>query len=82
MRGGQPLKPWRTSEQARARLREVAEERGEPLARLSRLIRRPDGYLSRWVRLGTPEWLQAREAQVIATYLGIDVSEIGRPDAE
>jgi hypothetical protein len=51
--------------------------RGETLARLSRLIGRPDHYLGRFVREGSPRELLRRERQLLARFLGADVRDLG-----
>lgn len=74
------MKPWPTQFQARERLRERADERGESLAALSRLIGRPSRYLSDWVRRGRPDWLEPDDRRKLERYLGIGDAEIGWPD--
>lgn len=76
------MKPWPTSEQARARLKERAGERGESLAALSRLIGRRNGYLGDWIRHGRPEWLDPVDRRRLERYLALGEAEIGWPDEE
>jgi len=73
------MKPWPTQLQARERLRERADERGESLAALSRLIGKPSRYLSDWVRRGRPDWLEPAEQSKLERYLGLGEAEIGWP---
>jgi transposase-like protein len=74
------MKPWPTPDQARARLREQAAERGESLAALSRLIGKPPRYLDTWIRDGRPEWLESTDRKRLERYLGLGEAEIGWPD--
>lgn len=58
----------------------VAEERGESLAALSRLIGRNAAYLQQFVQRGSPKLLAEGDRHVLAAYLGIDEGLLGAPD--
>ena len=62
---------------ARARLLELARERGSSLARLSALIGRNSSYLQQFIRKGSPRRLEERDRKVLAEFFGVDESELG-----
>ena len=55
----------------RAVLLALAEEQGETLAALSRLLGRNEAYLQQFVRRGTPRRLGDRDRALLARYLGV-----------
>lgn len=67
---------------ARARLLELAEERGIALAALSKLINRNTTYLQQFVRKGSPRKLEENDRRVLAGFFGVDESELGGGGAQ
>lgn len=63
----------------RSTLTVIAEQRGESLAALSRLIGRNAAYLQQFVQRGSPRMLAERDRHVLAGYLGIDEGLLGGP---
>lgn len=63
---------------ARARLLELAEERGYALSHLSKLIGRNTTYLQQFVRKGSPRKLEENDRRVLARFLDVDEAELGR----
>jgi hypothetical protein len=66
-----------TPEMMRATLKRLVEQHGETYAALSRMIRRPDGYLAHFVQQGSPRLLRPVEADLLAGYFGIDPRLLG-----
>lgn len=68
-----PVKPTvaATPEQVRETLRSLATEYRVTLAALSRMLRQPPGYLSRFSRGGGPERLRATEGKLLAKYFRV-----------
>lgn len=64
----------------RARLLDLAEERGLSLAGLSALIGRNPTYLQQFVRKGSPRRLEERDRRKLAAFLGVDEGELGAPE--
>jgi hypothetical protein len=64
----------------RARLLAVAEERGVSLAALSALIGRNTTYLQQFVRKGSPRRLEERDRRTLAEFLGVAEDELGAPE--
>lgn len=71
-----------TPEQVRATLQRLAAEHNESLAGLSRMIRRSDGYLSRFIDGGSPERLLPKDRLLLAKYFRIDERLLGAEDDE
>lgn len=67
---------------ARARLLELAEERGYALSALSKLINRNTTYLQQFVRKGSPRKLEENDRRVLADFLGVDELELGGSSAQ
>ena len=63
----------------RARLLQLAEQRGVSLAALSTLIGRNATYLQQFVRKGSPLKLDEGDRRTLASYFGVDESELGAP---
>jgi phage repressor protein C with HTH and peptisase S24 domain len=63
----------------RRKLLELAEERGVPLSRLSRLIGKNDAYLQQFVRRGSPRKLEETDRGMLARFFGVDESDLGAP---
>jgi len=61
-------------------LRQRAAERRHSLAALSRMLRRPDRYLARFVREGVPVALSKRDHQLLADHFGVDQRQMGVRD--
>lgn len=55
----------------------AAERRGTALADLSRMIKRPAGYLARFVRDGVPRALKAEEHRLLSAFFGVDERGLG-----
>jgi hypothetical protein len=72
--------PDRTPVEVRATLQRLAEERGDSLAALSRMIRRNDAYLQQFIKRGTPDRLPEDERRSLAMYFDIDERELGARD--
>lgn len=70
-----------TPEQVRDTLRRLVDRDGEELAPLSRMIGRPNGFLSRFLA-GCPEKLRPKERLLLARYFGVDERELGAADDE
>jgi hypothetical protein len=66
-----------TPQMIRATLERLVGEHGETYAALSRMIRRRDHYLARFVREGVPKRLAASEIAVLAGYFRIDPRLLG-----
>ena len=74
--------------QARARLQNLAKERGTSLAALSRILGRNAAYLQQYVARGSPRHLDEPDLRKIAEFLGVSTRVIEtrqfddtRPDA-
>lgn len=64
----------------RARLLELATERGASLSSLSELIGRNSTYLQQFIRKGSPRKLEETDRRTLARFLGVDESELGAPE--
>ncbi len=64
----------------RARLLELATERGVSLSTLSELIGRNSTYLQQFIRKGSPRKLEETDRRTLARFLGVDESELGAPE--
>ncbi|MEG3152981.1 peptidase S24 [Sphingomonas sp. ZT3P38] len=71
--------PIITADMIRATLERQARQHGETFAGLSRMLRRGDRYLQRFVREGTPRSLEPEEARTLARYFRIDPMLLGAP---
>lgn len=69
------------SDDARANLKRLTNERRESLAALSRLIGRNEAYLQQYVTRGSPARLDERDRAILARYFGIDEAVLGGPAA-
>jgi len=69
--------PLITPEAIRATLERQVRRHGETFAGLSRMLRRGDRYLQRFVREGTPRRLEPEEARTLARYFRIDPVLLG-----
>jgi phage repressor protein C with HTH and peptisase S24 domain len=65
---------------ARARLLQLAADRGVSLSALSALIGRNAAYLQQFVRKGSPRKLEEGDRRTLAQFFGVDESELGRPE--
>lgn len=76
-----PRKPvTATPDQVRATLKRLVAEQNEPLAGLSRMLKRSPGYLARFIDGGSPEKLLAKDRLLLAQYFRIDERELGAED--
>ena len=66
-----------TGDATRARLLELAKERGSSLAGLSALIGRNSSYLQQFIRKGSPRRLEERDRRTLAEFFGVEESELG-----
>lgn len=64
----------------RASLAQLAAERGESLAALSRLIGRNEAYLQQFIARGIPRKLDEDDRLTLARYLGVDERLLGARD--
>lgn len=69
--------PIITPAMVRATLTRQKIRYGETFAGLSRMLKRDDRYLSRFVREGKPERLTDREIELLAGYFRIDPMLLG-----
>jgi hypothetical protein len=67
------------TEDARAVLERLIEERGEDYAGLSRLIGRNPAYVQQFIKRGTPRRLAEHDRRLLARYFGIDEARLGGP---
>ena len=65
----------------RERLLELAQANGTSLAALSDMIGRNPSYLQQFIRKGSPRRLEERDRRVLASFFGVDESELGGLDA-
>lgn len=63
--------------QVRTKLRQLADDRGESLAALSRRLGRNTAYLHQFVTRGTPVKLDEDDRLTLAQHFGIDERELG-----
>jgi len=65
---------------SRARLLQLASDRGVSLAALSALIGRNSAYLQQFVRKGSPRKLEEGDRRKLAQFFGVDESALGGPE--
>ena len=70
------------SEEARAALQRLIEERGEDYAGLSRLLGRNPAYIQQYIKRGSPRRLAEADRRLLARYFGIDESRLGGEGSE
>ena len=68
-----------TTEEQRAALERLIQERREDYAGLSRLIGRNSAYIQQFVKRGIPRRLAEKDRQVLARYFGVDEQVLGGP---
>jgi hypothetical protein len=61
-----------TPDQVRDTLRSLAAAQRVTLAALSRMLRRPPGYLARFARGAGPDQLPTNEVQLLAQFFRVD----------
>ncbi|MEM7666240.1 MAG: S24 family peptidase [Pseudomonadota bacterium] len=61
----------------RARLQELARERGASLSSLSELLGRNAAYLQQFIKRGTPRKLEEGDRRTLARFFGVDEAELG-----
>jgi hypothetical protein len=66
---------------ARARLLELARQRGVSLSALSAMIGRNAAYLQQFVRKGSPRKLEENDRRTLAMFFGVDEAGLGAPEA-
>jgi lambda repressor-like predicted transcriptional regulator len=64
----------------RARVQQLADERGVSLAGLSRLVGKNPSYLQQFVTRGSPKRLGEDERLLLAKFFGVDERELGARD--
>lgn len=64
----------------RARLLQLASERGVSLAGLSELIGRNSTYLQQFIRKGSPRKLEETDRRTLAQFFGVGEAELGAPE--
>jgi phage repressor protein C with HTH and peptisase S24 domain len=64
----------------RARLLQLAEERGVALSSLSAMIGRNPTYLQQFIRKGSPRKLEEQDRRRLADFLGVAEEELGAPE--
>jgi phage repressor protein C with HTH and peptisase S24 domain len=64
----------------RARLAELARERGSSLAALSRMLGRNSTYLQQFITKGSPRKLEEADRRRLAQFFGVSESELGAPE--
>ncbi len=64
---------------ARARLADLAKERGVSLAALSRMLSRNPTYLQQYITKGSPRKLEEEDRRILAEFLGVAESKLGGP---
>ena len=70
-----------TTKNERERLLELAQVNGTSLAALSDMIGRNPSYLQQFIRKGSPRKLEERDRRTLASFFGVDESELGGLDA-
>jgi hypothetical protein len=70
------------SEEARAALQRLIEERGEDYAGLSRLLGRNPAYIQQYIKRGSPRRLAEADRRLLARYFGIDEARLGGQGGE
>ncbi len=74
------MRPFPTSLQVREKLADLAAGSKVSLPRLSRLMGRPERYLTRFVKLGRPEWLEPDDRDWLSRWFNVDTFELGDRD--
>lgn len=64
----------------RARLLELAGQRGVSLSALSELIGRNSSYLQQFIRKGSPRKLEEGDRRTLAQFFGVGESDLGAPE--
>lgn len=64
-------------DEARARLEQLIGERGCNYSALSRLIGRNPAYIQQYIRRGSPRRLEDRDCETLATFFGVQPTELG-----
>jgi phage repressor protein C with HTH and peptisase S24 domain len=64
----------------RARLLDLANQRGASLSGLSELIGRNSTYLQQFIRKGSPRKLEETDRRTLARFFGVDEAELGAPE--
>lgn len=64
-------------EGARARLLELAQERGVSLSSLSEMLGRNPSYLQQFIRKGSPRKLEEGDRGTLAQFFGVEEGELG-----
>jgi hypothetical protein len=72
--------PPASPDEARARLKALADARNISLAALSRMLSRRDRYLEVFVREGHPVHLSRRDRELLAAFLRVGAHELGDVD--
>jgi phage repressor protein C with HTH and peptisase S24 domain len=65
---------------ARERLSELARERGQSLAALSRMLGRNASYLQQYITKGSPRKLEEVDRRRLARFFGIAEADLGAPE--
>ncbi len=68
------------TDDARANLLALANERGASLAGLSALIGRNASYLQQYIRKGSPKRLEERDRRTLARFFEVDEAKLGAPE--
>jgi phage repressor protein C with HTH and peptisase S24 domain len=69
-------------ENPREALRRIAQENGQSLAGLSRLLGRNEAYLHQFVTRGSPARLEREDRRKLAEYLRVDEELLGGPPSD
>ena len=64
----------------RERLSALAQERGVPLAKLSRMLGRNSTYLQQYITKGSPRKLEEEDRRKLAQFFEVPESELGAPE--
>lgn len=67
-------------EGGRQRLLELAQAGGVSLTALSDMIGRNPSYLQQFIRKGSPRKLEEQDRRTLASFFGVDESELGGPE--
>ena len=68
-----------TTVDQRAALARLIQERREDYSGLSRLIGRNPAYIQQFIKRGVPKKLDEADRRTLASYFGVDESELGAP---
>jgi hypothetical protein len=72
-----PVPAIATPEETRTRLGELISGGRDSMAALSRMIRRPDGYLWSFINEGQPRALAPAECKLLAAYFNVSATDLG-----